>query len=218
MGPLFVFLAGADKARHSRGAFCCARGLFDAQRRSPDERSDIRERRCKLHDRSRMSLRSSGLRRKKKEIKKETERRETRSHDPRHRGRTLPFAAASGAARVHQAGRARLSAFHRGSRRPVVTVPAQLQARLPGTRTLGIRQAGITRPFLSQSRGSTPHSGRSTGARDARSRPGAGGKPARRHRTRSYRPACRPRGVLLEREFASCLEQNMRLLSSRVTL
>ena len=37
-----------------------------------------------------------GYEEKKKE--KETERRETRSHDPRHRGRTLPFAVASGAA------------------------------------------------------------------------------------------------------------------------
>jgi len=64
-------------------------------------------------------------------IKKETERRETPSHEPRHRGRTLPFAAASGAAPPN--GAARLSAFHRGSRRPVFTVPAQLQARLPGT-------------------------------------------------------------------------------------
>ncbi len=113
-------------------------------------------------------------------------------------------------------GAARLSAFHRGSRRPVVTVPAQLQARLPGTRTLGIRRAGVTRPFLSQSRGSTPHCGRSTAARDARSRPGAAGKAARRHRTRPYRAACRPRGVLVERVFAHRINQNKGRLSSVV--
>ncbi len=86
---------------------------------------------------------------KKKEKKKETERRETRSHDPRHAQRALPRVHAAGAAPPPpfppplagegRVGAARLSAFHRGSRRPVVTLPAQLQARLPGTRTLGLR-------------------------------------------------------------------------------
>ena len=105
-------------------------------------------------------------------------------------------------------GAARLSAFHRGSRRSVVTFrlssrpgflgrggSTQSYGPPTGAKIAG-RVTGVIRARLSQSRGSTPHTGRSTGAHDAQSRPGVGGKPARRHRTRSDRPACRPDGVL----------------------
>ncbi len=80
---------------------CCVRALFDARRRSPDERSDIRERRCKLHDRARMSLRSSGLRRRRKKEKRRrnAERRvvtirataDERYRSPRLRARRRPL-------------------------------------------------------------------------------------------------------------------------------
>jgi hypothetical protein len=62
----------------------------------------------------------------------------------------------------------------------------RLQARLPGTRqerrsvtfplpeaASGAVVAGVTRPNLSQSSGSTPPAGRNAGLHDARSRPGA---------------------------------------------
>jgi hypothetical protein len=45
--------------------------------------------------------------------------------------------------------------------------------------------AGVTRPNLSQSSGSTPPAARSGGLHDAQSRPGAGRNAARGHRTRS---------------------------------
>jgi hypothetical protein len=72
---------------------------------------------------SRIALRSPGRRREKekkekKERRRNAERRVVTSRG--HRGRTLPFAAASGAAPPID-GAARLSAFHRGSRRSVVT-------------------------------------------------------------------------------------------------
>ena len=73
---------------------------------------------------------------------------------------------------------------------------AQLQARLPGTRTecsllesrwgrMSPVGAGVTNPALSQSSGSTPQTSPSAGLHDAQSRPGAGRNAARGHRTRS---------------------------------
>ena len=70
--------------------------------------------------------------------------------------------------------------FDHGSRRNSRS-RTQLQAMLPGT----WNQAGVTRPILSQSSDSTSRLGRSAEGNDAQSRPGAGCKPARRHRTRS---------------------------------
>ena len=98
---------------------------------------------------------------------------------------------AVGANHLPGTARARQSAL--ACRRPATALTcgalapwAQLQARLPGTRTRnGIRRAGVTRPFLSQSSGCTPHTGRSTGEHDARSRSGAVCKSARKHRPRS---------------------------------
>src|SRR4029077_764825 len=60
-----------------------------------------------------------------------------------------------------------------------IPIPPQLRAMLPGT------WAGVTRPLLSQSSASTSRLGRGAEGNDAQSRPGAGCKPARRHRTRS---------------------------------
>jgi hypothetical protein len=66
----------------------------------------------------------------------------------------------------------------------------RLQARFPGTRQF----AGVTRPRLSQSSGSTPRAGRNTGGHDARSRPGAVCETARGYRPRStFRIASRKR-------------------------
>ena len=83
-------------------------------------------------------------------------------------------------------GAARLSAFHRGSNVRAFARCARLQARLPGTRqerrsvtfplpgaASDAVVAGVTRPNLSQSSGSTPPAGRNAGLHDARSRPGA---------------------------------------------
>ena len=80
---------------------------------------------------------------------------------------------------------------------------AQLQARLPGTRrehttlwTALRRRSGASPRALSApaypSPVSTSHTGRSTGEHDARSRPGAGYKPARRRRTRPCVQVCLP--------------------------
>ena len=78
----------------------------------------------------------------------------------------------------------------RGSRQRPEGPLAQLQAMLPGTRIL----VGVTRLGLSQSRDCTSRTGRSTGVNDARSRPGAECKSARRNRTRSaFRCASRTR-------------------------
>ena len=145
---------------------------------------------CRL---SRISLRSSGLRRRKKK-RKETERRETLGYDPRHAD-VCCHAAALRARRASRSGtRSPLGVPSRFS--PVgCHLPAQLQARLPGTRTLTFARRALPAPSCPSPEG-TPRTGRSTGAHDAQSRPGADGKSARRHRTRSYRPACRPCGLL----------------------
>ena len=81
---------------------------------------------------------------------------------------------------------ARLSAFHHGSDLRAFARCARLQARFPGTwrerrsvtillpeAASGAVDAGVTRPRLSQSSGSTPPAGRNAGLHDARSRPGA---------------------------------------------
>jgi hypothetical protein len=92
-------------------------------------------------------------------------------------------------------------------------IPAQLQAMLPGTRTARdpekwsekdhaqLKQpAGVTRPILSQSSDSTSRLGRSAEGNDAQSRPGAGCKPARRHRTRSASESALAKASLDERD------------------
>ena len=102
-------------------------------------------------------------------------------------------------------------------------IPAQLQAMLPGTWTArdpekpapdlirgGYRfsersraakePAGVTRPILSQSSDSTSRLGRNTEGNDAQSRPGAGCKPARRHRTRSASESALAKASLDERD------------------
>ena len=122
------------------------------------------------------------------EEKREAERRKTRRPNLCARRRHVY---AVGANHLPGTARARQSAL--ACRRPATALTcgalapwAQLQARLPGTRTRnGIRRAGVTRPFLSQSSGCTPHTGRSTGEHDARSRSGAVCKSARKHRPRS---------------------------------
>ena len=86
-------------------------------------------------------------------------------------------------------------------------VPAQLQAMLPGTWTahdLKSRTAkagGRYPPLLSQSSDSTSRLGRNTEGNDAQSRPGAGCKPARRHRTRSASESALAKASLDERVF-----------------
>ena len=55
----------------------------------------------------------------------------------------------------------------------------------PGHASWDVDPAGATRLHLSQSRDCTSRTGRSTGVTDARSRPGAECKSARRHRSRS---------------------------------
>jgi hypothetical protein len=102
------------------------------------------------------------------------------------RRRALPLASASGAARATddplartvRCGRARLSALRRGSRQALTPDAASGQA------SWDAGQAGVTRPRLSQSSGSTPRAGPSTGRHDAQSRPGAACETARGHRPR----------------------------------
>ena len=66
------------------------------------------------------------------------------------------------------------------------------------------KPAGVTRPILSQSSDSTSRLGRNTEGNDAQSRPGAGCKPARRHRTRSASESALAKASLDERDFAVC--------------
>jgi hypothetical protein len=94
--------------------------------------------------------------------------------------RIYQFSAPSGAAARSKPERARLSAFHRGSRQAAHCLLTQLQAGFLG---LGTRRH--YRPYLSQYRDAPPAPAISTGRRDARSRPGASYELARRHRTRS---------------------------------
>jgi hypothetical protein len=82
-------------------------------------------------------------------------------------------------------------------------IPAQLQAMLPATRN----QAGVTRPIRSQFSDSTSRLGRSTEGNDAQSRPGAGCKPARRHRTRSASESALAKASLDERDDVTYLIQ-----------
>jgi hypothetical protein len=79
--------------------------------------------------------------------KREAERRET----------DCQFSAPSGAAARSKTERARLSAFHRGSRQPVHYLLTQLQARLPGTRFRRVFPA-----IFCPSPGSTSRIGHST--------------------------------------------------------
>jgi hypothetical protein len=140
------------------------------------------------------------------EEKREAERRKTCRPNLCARRRHVY---AVGANHLPGAARARQSAL--ACRRPATALTrralapwAQLQARLPGTRTRnGIRRAGVTRPFLSQSSGCTPHTGRSTGEHDARSRSGAVCKSARKHRPRSVFGCASRTRPLSERDSSS---------------
>ncbi len=176
-------------------------------RRSPDERSDIRERRCSAYLAPDVA---ALIRATKEEIKKETERRETRSHEPRHRderhrpprlrARRRPTGRlASRRSVAALAGRLSPSGSAPGQASWDVAGAPDLMDRQPGRRSCAVSRA-LSAPACPSPEG-TPRTGRSTGAHDARSRPGAGGKPARRRRTRSNRPACRPGGVLSSEEF-----------------
>jgi hypothetical protein len=106
-------------------------------------------------------------------------------------------------------GRARLPALRRGSRRnshpcsalghaswDVDSARCEHHARR--------KPAGVTRPLLSQSSDSTSRLGRNAEGNDAQSRPGAGCKPARRHRTRSASESALAKASLDERDSLVC--------------
>ena len=162
------------------------------------ERSVIRERRCSVSFGPGFRCASSGLRRKERERRRNAERR------------LVTIRATPTRVATRRRFRAR-RASRRGTRSPLGVpsrfspvgchLPAQLQARLPGTWTLPFARRALPAPSCPSPEG-TPRTGRSTGAHDAQSRPGADGKSARRHRTRSDRPACRPCGVLMSERFA----------------
>jgi hypothetical protein len=71
----------------------------------------------------------------------------------------------------------------------------------PGHASWDAVQAGVTRPFLSQSRDCTSRIGRSTGVNDARSRPGAECKSARGNRSRSVFGCASRTRPSIERNF-----------------
>jgi len=73
--------------------------------------------------------------------------------------------------------------------------------------------AGVTRPILSQSSDSTSRLGRNTEGTDAQSRPGAGCKPARRHRTRSASESALAKASLGERDSVHHCHKRGRLSS-----
>ena len=85
-------------------------------------------------------------------------------------------------------GRARLSAFHHGSRQRESS-SLRLSFR-PGFLGCGAKRCGLARQRRSQFQRCTSHTGHSAGRHDARSRPGAKCKSARGHRTRPDRPVC----------------------------
>ena len=88
----------------------------------------------------------------------------------------------------HQIGCGRvLSGGRSPSGAPPRLSPAtrRLADSAPGHASWDVDPAGATRLHLSQSRDCTSRTGRSTGVTDARSRPGAECKSARRHRSRS---------------------------------
>ena len=145
--------------------------------------------------------------------KREAERRQTRVRS----FRTLRARQRARRSTLH------LSAFHRGILlgKPV-SIPVQLQARLPGTRTCcrienagsrssrnilrhaersASRQVSVTHPALSQSRGTL---GRSVSCRrhDAQSRPGV-----MCEITRGYRPRSRPRHAAAAGPFTSEIDR-----------
>jgi hypothetical protein len=76
----------------------------------------------------------------------------------------------------------------------------------PGHASWDSVPAGVTRPPLSQSSGSTPRLGRSTEENDAQSRSGADCKSARKHRTRSASESALAKASLDERDSADCNE------------
>ena len=94
------------------------------------------------------------------------------------------------------AGRARLPALYLRLS-PGLSHPGSA----PGHASWDSVLAGVTRPRLSQSSGSTPRLGRSTEENDAQSRSGADCKSARKHRTRSASESALAKASLDERDF-----------------
>jgi hypothetical protein len=124
---------------------------------------------------------------------------------PNTKGGEAPKGAAvhghtSGCDRVLSGGRSPSGASPRLS-----PATRKLADAAPGHASWDAASAGVTRLHLSQSRDCTSRTGRSTGVTDARSRPGADCKSARRHRSRSvFRLAFRK---------ASLTEQDGHLIS-----
>jgi hypothetical protein len=152
--------------------------------------------------RSRGALRARVLQQERKprifrlQIKREAERRKAQIEWAAPHEQMSPPVRATGAARATddpltrtaRFGRARLSALHRGSGRAFTPDSA------PGQASWDAGPAGVTRPRLSQSSGSTPRTGHNTGGHDAQNRPGAVCETARGNRTRStFRIASRKR-------------------------
>jgi hypothetical protein len=90
-----------------------------------------------------------------------------------------PTAALTGAARAQRSAHA--------CRRSTAALAKDMAVlgSAPGQASWDVVLTGVTRAFLSQSSGSTPHTGRNAGEHDARSRPGADCKSARGNRTHS---------------------------------
>ena len=118
---------------------------------------------------------------------------------------TLPLVDVSARLRA-KSGRARLPALRRGSRRDShpCSAPGHASWDVDSARCehhAWRKPADVTRPLLSQSSDSTSRLGRNTEGNDAQSRPGAGCKPARRHRTRSASESALAKASLDERDF-----------------
>jgi hypothetical protein len=110
-----------------------------------------------------------------------------------------------------KSGRARLPALRRGSRRDShpCSAPGHASWDVDSARRehhARRKPAGVTRPLLSQSSDSTSRLGRNTEGNDAQSRPGAGCKPARRHRTRSASESALAKASLDERDWNNVTE------------
>jgi len=123
---------------------------------------------------------------------------------PAQHQQTLPLVDVSARLRA-KSGRARLPALRRGSRRDShpCSAPGHASWDVDSARCehhAWRKPADVTRPLLSQSSDSTSRLGRNTEGNDAQSRPGAGCKPARRHRTRSASESALAKASLDERD------------------
>jgi hypothetical protein len=168
--------------------------------RSPDGAKRNPGTAVRPHCRPRISLRSIRATKERKKEKKETERRETRSHEPRPPRSNVTVRRGFGRGAAQRRGGSPLGVPSRFS--PVgCHLPAQLQARLPGTRTLKFARRALPAPSCPSPEAApltpavVPERVMPRAARARRASPRAGTAP------RSDRPACRPRGVLDERGF-----------------